>query len=64
MTSTIIQSISDFIADLLGCGELTGDEQIACYAKAKKYASWLIIIFIIVIILLVVPKIYGIIKKK
>ena len=63
MTNSIIQSISDFLSDLLGCGELTGDEQIACYAKAKKYASWLIIIIIIAILLLVVPKLYGLIKK-
>lgn len=63
MTNSIIQSISDFISDLLGCDGLTGDEQIACYAKAKKYASWLIIIIIIAILLLVVPKLYGLIKK-
>lgn len=57
---SIIETISEFIADLLGC---TPDDT-ECLAKARKYATWLILIIIIAIILLVLPKIYQIVKKK
>ena len=60
----MIQPIIDFISDLLGCDELTGDELIACKAKAKKYATWVLLVIIIAIIILVAPYIYKIVKKK
>ena len=50
----IIQSITDFVADLLGCEE--GDT--ACEARAKKYATWLILLIILAIVLFFAPKIY------
>lgn len=50
----IIQSITDFIADLLGCEE--GDT--ACEARAKKYGTWAVLLSILAIIIFFAPKIY------
>lgn len=56
----IIQGISDFFADLLGCED--GDT--ACEARAKKYGTWAVLVSIIVLIALVAPKIYRWYKPK
>lgn len=56
----IIQGISDFFADLLGCEE--GDT--ICEARAKKYATWTVLISIIVLIALIAPKLYYFFKGK
>lgn len=55
----IIESITDFVSDLLGCESLETEEEVTkCRARAKKYATWLIFATIIVLIILIVPKIY------
>lgn len=61
----IIDDIAGFIEDLLGCPEECGsssdpgyEDCIACKAKSKKYATWLIFIIVLAIILAVAPKIY------
>ena len=57
--SGIIESITDFVSDLLGCESLETPEEVTkCRARAKKYATWLIFAIIIVILILVVPKVY------
>ena len=54
----IIDTIADFIADLLGCTE----DDAECIAKARKYATWLIFIIILIIILIFAPKLYRLVK--
>ena len=57
--SGIIESITDFVSDLLGCESLETPEEVTkCRARAKKYATWLIFAIVIVILILVVPKLY------
>lgn len=50
----IIDDIASFVADLLGCTE----DDTECLAKAKKYATWLILLMILAIVLFLAPKIY------
>ena len=62
---SIIQPITDFVADLLGCDALETEEEVAkCYARARKWATWGILIIIIILILLIVPKSYRFFKGK
>ena len=57
--SGIIESITDFVSDLLGCESLETPEEVTkCRAKAKKYATWLIFATITVLLILIVPKLY------
>lgn len=50
----MIDTIAAFIADLLGCTE----DDTECLAKARKYATWLILLAILAIVLFLAPKIY------
>lgn len=56
----MIDSIALFIEDLLGCTE----EDTECKAKARKYATWLILISILALILFFAPKLYRWYKPK
>lgn len=59
----IIEYITDFVSDLLGCESLETEEEVTkCYARARKWATWGILIAIIVLILLIVPKAYRFFK--
>ena len=61
----IIESITNFVADLLGCDALETEEEVTkCYARAKKWATWGILIAILTLILFVAPKIYRFYKPK
>ena len=56
----MIDTTAEFIADLLGCTE----DDAECLAKARKYATWLILVIIIAVLLFVAPKLYHLVKGK